>query len=132
MCSAWVVESSEFYSRYDKSLLDRFSDVQTEELNPKEVLDKIKNGDKPDVMIMDSTLPFVSTKILIDKVREANPKVEFILTASSESGSTLIGDKYILPKPFFVSDFIQIFGDIKEKVKASYAREKEALQKSLL
>ena len=117
MCSTWILESNDFYSSYNKKLLDDYPDVQSEELNPIEALKKIELGAFPDVVVLDTILPFIDGKKLMSIIKKANPQVEFIIMADMEEHRTDMRNTHILPKPFFVSEFRKIFTAVKKKIK---------------
>lgn len=121
MCKTWIIESSDFYSHYEKDvLLHEIKEVvEVEELSPIEVLNNLDNGFYPDIVILDSILPGVTASAIVSKITEANPNVRCIIVASSRRGLRDITCNYSIPiidKPFRLSSFVGIFRDTYEQV----------------
>lgn len=117
MCKAFVIESIPFYSKYNKNLLEQETDVHVQEFHsPKDVIREIENGNVPDVVVMDTILPFMKGSDLIEKISKINNKIKFLVVTSDRRNMNKIKHKHIpiMEKPFLVSEFKNIFRKVRE------------------
>lgn len=117
MCKAFLIESTPFYSSYNKKLLEQEENVEVREFdNPKDVIKEVEQGNIPDVIILDTILPFINGSILIDKLSKLSNKIKFLVVTSNRRHLADIKHKHIpiIEKPFLVSEFRKTFRKVRE------------------
>lgn len=117
MCVVHLLESIPFYSIYNKNLLEQEEGVHVQEFsNPKDMLTAVEAGNIPDVVVMDTILPFINGPDLIEKVSKINNRIKFLVVTSDRRHIGEIKHKHIpvMEKPFLVSEFRKTFRKIRE------------------
>ena len=117
MCVVHLVESIPFYAKYNKNLLEQEEGVHVQEFsNPKEMLREVESGNVPDVVVMDTILPFMNGSDLIEKISKINNKIKFLVVTSNRRHMEEIKHKHIpiMEKPFLVSEFKKTFRKVRE------------------
>ena len=121
MCTTWIIESSTTYSRFERDVImtdiNDIGDVQVEELHPVEALEKINNGEHPDIVILDTMLPGIRGADIIQKLEEKSPESKCIVVASDRRGTRLVDCGIpIIDKPFLPSLFIATFKKVYKSI----------------
>lgn len=121
MCTTWIIESSKTYSCFERDVImtdiDDIGNINIEELHPIEALEKINNGEHPDIVILDTMLPGVRGVDIIQTLEEKSPKSKCIVVASDRRGTRLVGCGIpIIEKPFLPSLFIATFKKVYKSI----------------
>lgn len=114
MCKIFVTESSEFYSQYEKQLiLDRYCDAEVEEVDPKDVIDRICK-EAPDAIILDNRLPDINGTEFIDAISKCSPSTKIIIVSSDRRGLKNVKDAAlaVFDKPLLVPQFMSVIEQI--------------------
>lgn len=117
MCKVHLIEAIPFYAKYSKNLLEQEEGVNVQSFdNPSDIIKEVENGNIPDVIVMDTILPFMSGSVLIDKISKINNKIKFFVVTSNRRHLEEIKHKHIpvMEKPFLVSEFKKTFRKVRE------------------
>lgn len=117
MCKVHLIESIPFYARYNKNLLEQEDGVDVQEFsNPLELIKEVQNGNIPDLIVMDTILPFMNGADLIEKIAKISNKIKFLVVTSNRRHIEEIKHKHIpiMEKPFLVSEFKKTFRKVRE------------------
>lgn len=117
MCKAFICESIPFYAKYNKNLLEQEEGVHVQEFtNPRDMVRAVESGNTPDIVVMDTILPFMNGSDLIEKISKINNKIKFLVVTSNRRHIEEIKHKHIpiMEKPFLVSEFRKIFRKVRE------------------
>lgn len=113
MCTTWIIESSSAYSSFEKSVIveemNEIGSVDVEELRPIEALEKIDNGEHPDIVILDIVLAGIASKNIMDKLKQKSPESKCIVIASDKCTRAVQYNVPIIEKPFLPSLFASTF-----------------------
>ena len=116
MCVAFVIDSIPFYSTYNKNLLEQEEGVYVQEFSsPNDMINAVEAGNIPDVVVMDTILPFMNGPDLIEKISKINNKIKFLVVTSDRRHIGEIKHKHIpvMEKPFLVSEFRKTFRKVR-------------------
>ena len=114
MCTIWVTDASDFYSSYEKSLInEEYSDAKVEELKSTDVATRIES-EFPDAIVLDSRLPFISSLDLVEKIEKCSPKTTIIISYSDRRGlQTFVEhDIMVISKPINSEQFLAVIGEV--------------------
>jgi len=114
MCTIWVTDASDFYSSYEKSLInEEYSDAKVEELKSTDVCSRIEN-ESPDAIVLDNRLPFMNSLDLIAKIEKHSPKTTIIVSYSDRRGlqGFVKHDIMIISKPINSEQFLAVIGEV--------------------
>lgn len=114
MCTIWVTDASNFYSSYEKNLInEEYGDAKVEELKSTDVCKRIES-EKPDAIVLDNQLPFVNSLDLVNKIEKFSPQTRIIVSCSNRRGlQTFIEhDIMVISKPINSEQFLAVIGEV--------------------
>jgi len=110
----WVTESSEFYSAYESDLIrEQYSDATIEQVDPEDVVRRIVN-ERPDAIVLDNRLPFISGESVVDSIKRNSPETKIIIVSSDRRGLDNMKTiaTTVLEKPLQVAQFLTVIGQV--------------------
>ena len=114
MCTIWVTDASDFYSRYEKNLInEEYSDAKVEELKSTDVFVRIET-EAPDAIVLDNRLPFMSSLDLVAKIEKCSPETTIIVSYSDRRGLQNFAehDIMVVSKPINSEQFLAVIGEV--------------------
>ena len=117
--AAWVVDSSEYYRRFEAEYIAKATKgCSIETLNLKSALDKFDNGCCPDVLVIDILQPNANGVELVNRLKQEYPAMDIVICSSEAKkysnrlvGMTLI-NKPIMSLPLFMNTMKDIVENV--------------------
>jgi len=112
---AWVVDSSEYYRRFEAEYIAKATKgCNIEALDLKNALDKFDNGYCPDVLVIDILQPNANGIELVNRLKQEHPAMNIVICSSEakQNSNRLVGmtliNKPIMSLPYFMGTIKEI------------------------
>ena len=116
---AWVVDSSEYFRRFESEYIAKATKgCDVEPLAPKVALKRFEDGKYPDVLIIDILQPHINGITLVNMLKDERPEMDIIVCSAEAQknsnklvGMTLI-NKPIMSLPLFMNTVKDVIENI--------------------
>ena len=116
---AWIVDSSQYYRRFETEYVAKASKGCTvEALNIEQALKEFNRNNYPDVLIIDIIQPKINTIKLVNYLKDKKPEMSIIVCSAEakRNSKNLIGMTLISKPIVSMSLFMQTVKEIIENV----------------
>jgi len=116
---AWVVDSSEYFRRFESEYIAKATKYcVVESLPPKVALSRFADGKYPDVLVIDILQPNINGIDLVNTLKDKRPEMNIVVCSSEakKNSNNLIGmtliNKPIMSLPLFMETIKDVIENI--------------------
>ncbi len=116
---AWVVDSSEYFRRFESEYIAKATKgCDVESLPPKAALKRFESGKYPDVLIIDILQPNINGVTLVNMLKDERPEMDIIIcSAEAKKNSNKLVGMTLINKPIMsLPLFMETIKDVVENI----------------